>query len=129
MRGKCAGKYWKQEIISRRNLGIWKKQGALSRLFGSPEIPGITESGRAGESFGMFFLFCAFGGKVYKISRDDKGTRLTHMKITGGSLKVKQLLSGEGWEEKADQIRIYDGQSFQTVEEAGEICVCAVTGG
>ena len=69
-----------------------------------------------------------FGAKVYKISRDDKGTRLTHMKITGGSLKVKQLLVGEGWEEKADQIRIYDGQSFQTVEEAGAGCVCAVTG-
>ena len=69
-----------------------------------------------------------FGAKVYKISRDDKGTRLTHMKITGGSLKVKQLLAGEGWEEKADQIRIYDGQSFQTVEEAGAGCVCAVTG-
>ena len=69
-----------------------------------------------------------FGAKVYKISRDDKGTRLTHMKITGGSLKVKQLITGEGWEEKADQIRIYDGQSFQTVEEAGAGCVCAVTG-
>ena len=50
------------------------------------------------------------------------------MKITGGSLKVKQLLAGEGWEEKADQIRIYDGQSIQTVEEAGAGCVCAVTG-
>ena len=69
-----------------------------------------------------------FGAKVYKISRDDKGTRLTHMKITGGSLKVKQLITGEGWEEKADQIRIYDGQSFQNVEEAGAGCVCAVTG-
>lgn len=69
-----------------------------------------------------------FGAKVYKISRDDKGTRLTHMKITGGSLKVKQLLSGKDWEEKADQIRIYDGQNFQTLEEAGAGCICAVTG-
>lgn len=77
-----------------------------------------------------------FGAKVYKISRDDKGVRLTHMKLTGGSLKAKMLLRGEekdnpkekAWEEKAEQIRIYSGVSFTQVKEvkAGEIC--AVTG-
>ena len=69
-----------------------------------------------------------FGAKVYKISRDEKGSRLTHMKITGGSLKVKQVLSGEDWEEKADQIRIYSGAGFEAVKEVPAGGVCAVTG-
>lgn len=69
-----------------------------------------------------------FGAKVYKIFRDEKGSRLTHMKITGGSLKVKQVLSGEDWEEKADQIRIYSGAGFEAVKEAPAGSVCAVTG-
>ncbi|HHX11832.1 MAG TPA: TetM/TetW/TetO/TetS family tetracycline resistance ribosomal protection protein, partial [Clostridiales bacterium] len=76
-----------------------------------------------------------FGAKVYKISRDDQGNRLTYMKITGGSLKVKMALfnsksdkTSEIWEEKIDQIRIYSGDRYDTVEvvKAGE--VCAVTG-
>ena len=75
----------------------------------------------------------AFGARVYKISRDSRGTRLTHMKITGGSLRVKMPLTGytaggEAWEEKADQIRVYSGASFQTVEEAPAGSVCAVAG-
>ena len=70
----------------------------------------------------------AFGAKVYKISRDEKGSRLTHMKITGGNLKVKQVLSGEDWEEKADQIRIYSGAGFEAVKEVPAGAVCAVTG-
>ena len=69
-----------------------------------------------------------FGAKVYKIFRDEKGSRLTHMKITGGSLKVKQVLSGEDWEEKADQIRIYSGAGFEAVKEVPAGAVCAVTG-
>ena len=117
--------------ISQKKLGdMVKNRELFPCFFGSAlKSQGITEFLEGLENL----LECpsyseSFGAKVYKISRDDKGTRLTHMKITGGSLKVKQLLSGEGWEEKADQIRIYDGQSFQTVEEAGAGCVCAVTG-
>ena len=71
-----------------------------------------------------------FGARVFKISRDDQGTRLTHMKLTGGSLRVKAPLKGRGgeWEEKADQLRQYSGVSYEMVQEvfAGEIC--AVTG-
>ncbi len=66
-----------------------------------------------------------FGAKVYKISRDRQGTRLTHLKVTGGSLKVKSLLKEE---EKADQIRIYSGNGFTSVQEAAAGQVCAVTG-
>ena len=74
-----------------------------------------------------------FGARVYKISRDAQGTRLTHMKITGGSLRVKRMLTGrsaggEAWEEKADQIRVYSGASFRTVEQAPAGSVCAVAG-
>ena len=74
-----------------------------------------------------------FAAKVFKISRDPgKGTRLTHLKVTGGALRVKALLSGgegEGrWEEKVEQIRIYSGSKFRAVEEAPAGAVCAVTG-
>lgn len=77
-----------------------------------------------------------FGAKVYKIARDPQGTRLTYLKITGGALRVKQLLTNRRenldpeavWEEKADQIRIYSGSKFQTIEEAPAGVVCAVTG-
>lgn len=74
----------------------------------------------------------AFGARVYKISRDEQGNRLTHLKITGGSLKVKMLLcgrdNGKAWEEKADQIRIYSGSGYETVPRAEAGTVCAVTG-
>ena len=65
-----------------------------------------------------------FGARVYKITRDEKGNRLTHMKLTGGSLKVKELIG----EEKADQIRFYSGVQFRTETEAVAGEVCAVTG-
>ena len=66
-----------------------------------------------------------FGAKVYKISRDKQGNRLTHLKITGGTLKVKTLLKEE---EKVDQIRIYSGTGYTTVPEIEAGCVCTVTG-
>ena len=77
-----------------------------------------------------------FGAQVYKIGRDAQGGRLTYLKVTGGSLKVKDLLSGgtgdaggeAPWEEKADQIRIYSGERFQTTDRAEAGTVCAVTG-
>ena len=71
-----------------------------------------------------------FGARIYKVSRDAQGTRLTHLKVTGGTLHVKDLLRGPGgaWEEKADQLRIYSGAKFKTVEEAPAGTVVAVTG-
>ena len=71
-----------------------------------------------------------FGARVYKIGRDSAGNRLTYMKITGGCLQVKQMLSAkEGiWEEKADQIRIYSGTKYTTGQSAPAGTVCAVTG-
>lgn len=73
-----------------------------------------------------------FGAKIYKIARDEQGNRLTYLKVTGGSLKVKTLLSGgkepELWEEKINQIRIYSGSHYELLEEAKAGTVCAVTG-
>ena len=73
-----------------------------------------------------------FGAKVFKISRDDQGNRLTHLKVTGGSLKVKDLLTGkvedEVWEEKINQIRLYSGEKFEPVQEVGAGTICTVTG-
>lgn len=73
-----------------------------------------------------------FAARVYKISRDEQGNRLTHMKITGGSLKVKAVLRGgdgeDAWEEKVNQIRVCSGSSFRSVNEAQAGMVCAVTG-
>ncbi len=68
-----------------------------------------------------------FGARVFKISRDDQGNRLTHLKITGGSLKVKELLGGPGGE-KVNQIRIYSGARFEPAGEAEAGMICAVTG-
>ena len=69
-----------------------------------------------------------FGAIVYKITTDQQGNRLTHMKITGGSLKVKAQLECGGKQEKVNQIRIYSGAKFTTVDEAPAGTLCAVTG-
>ena len=67
-----------------------------------------------------------FGAKVYKIARDEAGTRLTYLKITGGSLKVRATVKDakENWEEKVSQLRIYSGEKYEAVSEAfpGELC-------
>ena len=73
-----------------------------------------------------------FGARVFKISRDGQGSRLTWLKVTGGTLRAKTVLNGgEGehaWSEKADQLRLYSGEKFRPVEEAPAGSVVAVTG-
>ena len=69
-----------------------------------------------------------FGAKIFKITRDEQGNRLTHMKLTGGRLKVKDVLTNRVWEEKVNQIRIYSGQKYEAVNEIEAGAVCAVTG-
>lgn len=70
----------------------------------------------------------AFGAKIFKITRDEQGNRLTHMKLTGGALKVRDALTNGEWEEKVNQIRIYSGQKFEAVNEIEAGSVFAVTG-
>ena len=71
-----------------------------------------------------------FGAKVYKISRDEQGNRLIHLKITGGTLKVKDVIAVPGMEEgeKVNQIRVYSGAKAEMVSEAEAGMICAVTG-
>ena len=70
-----------------------------------------------------------FGARVFKIAQDDRGNRLTYMKITGGSLKVKSLIkTDENSDEKVNEIRIYSGEKYQTADEVFPGCICAVTG-
>ncbi len=70
----------------------------------------------------------AFGAKVFKITHDSNGERLTHLKITGGSIKVKDLISYDGKTEKINNIRVYSGAKFKTVEEMSAGGVCVATG-
>ena len=73
-----------------------------------------------------------FGAKVFKVSQDEQGARLTWLRVTGGTLKVKAQLSGEAdgepWEEKANQLRLYSGAKYTLAEAIGPGQVCAVTG-
>ncbi len=97
--------------------------GSALKLKGVEKLmEGITlygtgvEAGKEGEPF---------GAKVFKISRDNQGNRLTHLKVTSGVLHVKDSW---GEEEKVNQIRIYSGAKFESVKEAAAGCICAVTG-
>lgn len=68
----------------------------------------------------------AFGAKVYKIARDGQGNRLTYLKVTGGTLKVKAVIGENG--DKVNQIRVYSGEKYELLSAADAGKVCAVTG-
>ena len=74
----------------------------------------------------------AFGAKVFKVSQDEQGARLTWLRVTGGELKAKAQLTGEAdgepWAEKANQLRLYSGAKYTLAEAIGPGQVCAVTG-
>ena len=74
----------------------------------------------------------AFGAKVFKVSQDEQGARLTWLRVTGGELKVKAQLTGEAdgepWAEKANQLRLYSGAKYTLAEAIGPGQACAVTG-
>ena len=74
----------------------------------------------------------SFGAKVFKISQDEQGARLSWLRVTGGVLRVKDLLTGETggepWAEKANQLRLYSGTKYTLADQVGPGAVCAVTG-
>lgn len=106
--------------------------GSALRLLGVEEfLKGVRQYTQAPQ------YPAGFGAKIYKIARDEQGNRLTYMKVTGGSLRVKMLLTNGSrqtqentavWEEKADQLRIYSGTRYEAVDEAAAGTVCAVVG-
>ncbi len=69
-----------------------------------------------------------FAARVFKISRDEKGERLTWLKITGGVLKVRDMVDGPDWSEKVTQLRLYSGARYAPAESAPAGTVCTVTG-
>ncbi|MGN0650092.1 MAG: NYN domain-containing protein [Oscillospiraceae bacterium] len=114
------------DIISR----AVRKRTVFPCLFGSAlKINGIDE---------LISLICAysssrqyyneFAAKIFKITQDEQGARLTHLKVTGGTLKVKSLIDAGGLSEKVNQIRIYSGMKYRLTEEAPAGTICAVTG-
>ena len=112
----------KDSIKSRNVIPCFS--GSALKMEGVAELlkalDSLTVSGRVMEEF---------GAKIFKISHDDKGNRLTFMKITGGSLRVKSLIESEdGFKEKINEIRIYSGEKYKTENEVFPGCVCAVTG-
>lgn len=96
-------------------------------LFGSAlKVDGITELLDAIDAYAVERTYPEeFGARVYKISADENNARLTHMRITGGTLKAKQNVSEE---EKADQIRIYSGQGYRMVDTAEAGMIVTVKG-
>lgn len=98
-----------------------KQKGVLELL------DGLSHYGSAGR------YHEEFGARIYKITRDTQGNRLTHMKITGGELRVKAVLSGQdktgsSWQEKVNQIRCYCGEKYELCEAAPAGSICTVTG-
>lgn len=110
------------EMIAKRKVfpcyfgAALKNEGVRELLEGIEKYAGACAGKRSRETF---------GARVFKISRDSQGIRLTHLKLTGGTLKVKDILIGD---EKVNQIRVYSGEKYETVQEAQAGMVCAVTG-
>ena len=120
-----------QDAVARRQL--------FPCLFGSAlKLEGVAEFLDAFQRFTRQKNYPdAFGARVYKIARDEQGARLTYLKVTGGTLRVKDPVTnrrpgdaGDGsfWTEKADQLRLYSGAKFQILNEVPAGGVCAVTG-
>ena len=114
------------ELIRRRRL--------FPVFFGSAlKLDGVTELLDALAAFAPAAADTGdFGARVFKISRDAQGARLTWLRVTGGTLRAKMPLSyaagGETAEEKADQLRLYSGEKFRPVDELSAGMVAAVTG-
>ena len=121
-------KYLETEEISTSDIQkVIKERKLFPCFFGSAlKMTGVEEFLHGLEKYCETPTYPSeFGAKVFKISRDNQGNRLSYMKITGGTLKVKELLTDT---EKADQIRIYSGAKFELAKEAPAGTICAVTG-
>lgn len=99
--------------------------GAALKIKGVDELLSVLDEYSVMPDYGS-----EFAGRVFKLSEDKQGRRLTFIKVTGGSLKVRDVLPSNKNinNEKISQIRIYSGEKFTTVDEAGAGSVCAVTG-
>ena len=115
--------------------GLIRERKVFPCRFGSAlKLQGVEELLSTLDTYAPIREYPAdFAARVYKISRDPQGNRLTWLKVTGGSLKVRSTLryvnqKEEPMEEKVIQLRLYSGEKFTSAEEAGPGTVCAVTG-
>ena len=102
--------------------------GAALKLTGVEQLLALLDTYAPQKEYGS-----SFAARVYKISRDAAGTRLTWVKVTGGSLKVRQNLrytnrKGDALEEKLVQLRLYSGDKFTAPEEVSAGQLAAITG-
>lgn len=115
-RGEISRLIWERKLFpcyfgsALKNAGVEELLGGLERYTEEKTYPDV------------------FGAKVYKIARDPQGNRLTYLKVTGGVLKVRDLIRYQDVEEKVSQIRIYSGEKYDAVQEVCAGRVCAVTG-
>ncbi len=116
-----------RELIARRKV--------FPCCFGSAlKLQGVEQLLELLETYGPEKTYpAAFAARVYKISRDPQGSRLTWLKVTGGSLKVRSVLEytnrkGETVAEKLVQLRLYSAEKFVAPEEAAAGTLVAVTG-
>ncbi|MCI8418768.1 MAG: GTP-binding protein [Lachnospiraceae bacterium] len=131
--------YLEQGDISRGEISrLIAERKVFPCYFGSAlRLEGIGELLEALEAYTLEKHYPVdFGARVFKIARDEQGNRLTYLKVTGGCLQVKMVLTNREpnlnaeqiWEEKADQLRIYSGAGYETVQEVKAGSICAVTG-
>lgn len=124
-------KYLESGEVSQRDISVLiRSRKAFPCFFGSGlKNDGIEEFLSGLDAYIMEVDYPEiFGAKVYKISHDKQGNRLTHLKVTGGTLKVKDSVDTGSGEEKINQIRIYSGERFTPADEVGAGGICAVTG-
>ncbi|MBQ7835409.1 MAG: TetM/TetW/TetO/TetS family tetracycline resistance ribosomal protection protein [Ruminiclostridium sp.] len=114
------------EIAPETVVNAVKKRKIFPCFFGSAlKMNGINELLQGLSSYTRATEYGSeFGASVFKITEDEQGNRLTHLKVTGGTLKVRSVINGE----KVNAIRIYSGTKFRTIDEAPAGTVCAVTG-
>ena len=122
-------------VSEQSTAGLIAARRAFPCYFGSAlKLQGVDELLAGLEHWAPVPVYpAAFSARVFKVSRDEQGTRLTHIKVTGGSLKAKTMLegvtaAGEPWQQKADALRLYSGAKFAPLSEAEAGTVCAVTG-
>lgn len=128
---KILEKYTETGSLSTDDIsGLIADQKIIPCYFGSAlKITGIDEFIEGLEKYIISKEYGSrFGAKIYKIGHDAAGCRLTYMKITGGSIRVRDMLDADGTDEKINQIRIYSGSRFETVDHAEAGTLCAVTG-
>ncbi len=123
--------FLEKEALSREYVAsAILKRKLFPVCFGSAlKVEGVEEFLRTLEKFSLSQDYPEeFGARVYKISRDSKGTRQTHMKVTGGKIYSRMSVYTGNREEKIDMIRLYSGRSFEPAAEAEAGSICVVTG-